>query len=263
MQPFSFVPAWPEAINFAANSEFMRPLYLLIITALFAAALAACRGPVQAKPGNDANGGRVDSAALIRQALRVIDSLKTSLQEGDLITRSDNDFESRTLQNFSTRDKSFSHSGLVFKEADGWVVYHAMTGAENPSGNCRRDPIDSFVNPMQKTGFGLFRYRLQPEEIQKLHGYVQDIHRKNIPFDVYFNLNNDDSLYCSELIWKGLQQATRGRVVLPTNLLYNFRPKAMGYKFKKLLFKEFRYVSIDNLYLNPYCTEIKRAQYFP
>ena len=203
-----------------------------------------------------------DSLARLQRARLQIDSIKNLLQNGDLVTRSDNDYESRVLQNFSPHDKTFSHSGLIFKEPDGWVVYHAMTGIENPSGSCRRDLLDSFANPAQKSGLGLFRYKLQPPETERLHQFMQEKHQQNIPFDITFNLHNDDSLYCSELIWKGLKSATRGRVVLPTQLLYNFRPKIMGYKYNQVLLKKFEYISIDNLYLNPFCKEIRRVDYF-
>ncbi len=225
---------------------------------------SACRGPVSARPAAEqaASSPAPDSIEMIRKARLVIDSIKTQLQDGDLVTRSDNDYESRILQNFSNADKSYSHSGLVFREAEGWVVYHAMTGAENPAGTCRRDLVDSFADPAQKNALGIFRYQLQSEEINRLHEYVQEIYKKKIPFDVTFNLQKDDSLYCSEMIWKGLRQSTRGRVILPTNLLYNFRPKIMGYKYNQVLLKKFEYVSIDNLFLNPYCREIRRIDYF-
>ncbi len=241
-----------------------RLMMLMVATCLSAAVSHSCRGPVSANPATAKKKAltAADSSDLIRKAWQVIDSIRSQLKDGDLVTRSDNDYESRILQNFSNGDKSYSHSGLVFREAEGWVVYHAMTGAENPAGTCRRDPLDSFAHPGEKNALGLFRYSLQPDEISRLHQYVQEVHQKNIPFDVTFNLNSNDSLYCSELIWKGLRISTRERVVLPTNLLYNFRPKIMGYKYNQVLLKKFEYVSIDNLYLNPFCTEIRRVNYF-
>jgi len=199
---------------------------------------------------------------VINDSIRTeIKDAKKMLQDGDLVTRSDDDFESLTLQNFSNTDRSYSHSGIAFKEDSSIVIYHAMTGAENPAGTCRRDPFDSFVNPGKKTGFGIFRYQLAGKEKEKLHAILKQNHLAKTPFDLTFNINSDDSLYCSEMIYKGLKKATNGRIVLPTTVLTNFHPKIMGYKYNRTFLKKFEYISLDNLYLNPFCKEVVRVKY--
>jgi uncharacterized protein YycO len=202
-----------------------------------------------------------NSAVISKQVWKDVAAAEKMLQDGDLVTRSDDDFESITLQNFSNTDRTYSHSGIAFKEDSGFVVYHSMTGAENPSGSCRKDPIDSFVNPVKKTGFGIFRYALSAHEKEQLHAIVKHNHQVGIPFDVTFNINSDDSLYCSEMIYKGLKAATNNRIVLPVTLLKNFRPKIMGYKYNQAFLKKFEYISIDNLYLNSFCKEVIRVKY--
>lgn len=190
-----------------------------------------------------------------------IKSSKKLLEDGDLVTRSDDDFESLTLMNFSQKEKSYSHSGIVFKEDSDYYVYHSMTGAENPEGLCRRDPFDSFVNPLKKTGFGIFKYQLSLAETDRLHTFFKKNHAAKIPFDIYFNLATDDSMYCSELIYKGLKEATGGRVILPTTVIKNYRPKILGHRYNNRFFKTFEYIAIDDLYLNRFCKEIKRVKY--
>ena len=184
-----------------------------------------------------------------------------SLSDGCLVLRSDNDYESLTLMNFSKREKLYSHAGIVFKEDSGWMVYHSMTGVENPSGAVRKDPYSSFVDPDKKTGFGLYRYAISSDEIQKLHEQFKAGLAKKIPFDIRFNLLTDDSMYCSEMIYKSLRKVTDGRVVLPTSTIRNFKPKIMGYKLNHVFFKRFDYVGLDDLYLNPYCKKIMSAKY--
>lgn len=191
----------------------------------------------------------------------VIDKGRALLQDGDLVMRSDNDFESLTLQNFSDSDRTYSHAGIAFKENGQFMVYHSMTGSENPSGLVRKDPFDSFVSPERKTGFGIFRYGVSGEEKEKLHAVLKENISKKIPFDVTFSLRTDDSLYCSEMIYKALKTSTGGRVVLPTSTLKNFQPKILGYKYKNVFLKRYEYISLDNLYLNPFCKEILRVTY--
>ena len=104
-----------------------------------------------------------------------IANAKKLLQDGQLITRSDNDFESLIMQNFSRKERVYSHSGIVFKEDSGYMVYHCMGGSENPEGAFRRDSFDSFVNPLQKTGFGIFQYQLSALEADKVHAITEGL----------------------------------------------------------------------------------------
>jgi len=195
------------------------------------------------------------------KALLEISQAKKLLKDAALVTRSDNDFESLTLQNFSKREQSYSHSGVAFLEDGQYVVYHSMTGHENPDGLCRRDPFDSFVNPAGKTGLGIFQYQLSDPEKERLHHIMKTNYSTKLPFDLVFNLKTNDSMYCSEMIFKGLKAATNGRVVLPSSYIKNFKPKIMGYKASSTFFKQFEYIGIDDLYLNPFCKEVIRVKY--
>ena len=171
-----------------------KTFWYVFVLAAVTAGVNACRG--KQTEASVSVQEKKDSPAIKLPApadYAAIDSAKQLIQDGDLITRSDNDFESLTLQNFSNTDRSYSHSGIAFHEGSELVVYHSMTGAENPSGSCRRDPADSFVNPLQKTGFGIFRYPLSAAEKEKFHRILKDNHARKIPFDITFNLHSDDS----------------------------------------------------------------------
>lgn len=203
-----------------------------------------------------------DSVAIkTKQALIKIKAAKDFLKDGQLITRSDNDFESMILQNFSRRERVYSHSGIVFKEDSVYMVYHCMGGEENPDGASKKEPFDSFVNPLQKIAFGIFQYQLLAQETDSLHRILKSYYQKKIPFDGSFNLKTTDSLYCSEMIWRALHDATSGRLNIPSSHIDNFKPKIMGYKYNSLFFERFEFIGIDDLYLNAFCKEITRVNY--
>jgi len=229
-------------------------LYLLLIAGCLQACTENNKQTVNLTT-NDSSGIKANIQSLVN-----IKQASLLLKDGDLVTRSDDDFESLALQNFSQKDRTYSHSGIAFKEDSGFMIYHCMAGVENPDGACRKEPFDSFVNPIKKTGFGIFQYQLSTAETERLHLVMQQNYQSNKPFDISFNLNTDDSLYCSEMISKGLQQATKGRVKIPTSFLHNFTPKIMGYQTKRF-FKTFEYIGIDDLYINPFCKEIIRVKY--
>ena len=222
----------------------------ILVVAIFI--LASCHQKNK-QPDNKSEDKKIALAAIIHA--------KKLLRDGMLVTRSDDDFESLTLQNFSTKERVYSHSGIVLKEDIGYVVYHCMTGIENPDGIMRRQPFDSFVTPLQKTGFGIFQYQLSNVEINHFRQLVQRDFIAKTPFDNSFNLLTDDSLYCTEMIYKNLKTATNRRVILPTSILHNFKPKIIGYKFSKAFYKKFEYIGMDDLYINSFCKEILRVKY--
>ncbi len=195
------------------------------------------------------------------KALAAISKAKSLLTDGALITRSDDDFESLTWQNFNQKEQAFSHAGIAFLEHGQYVVYNPMAGFENPDGKLRREPFDSFVSPYAKKSMGIFQYQLSAKEISALHDVIRKFYTDKNPFDMKFDLKTDDSLYCSEMIYKGLKAATNGRIELPHSYLENYKPKVFGYKFSNEFLKKADYIGIDDLYLNPFCKELIRIKY--
>ena len=184
---------------------------------------------------------------------------KAKIKDGDLIMRSDDDLVSESLRGMSKTDKTFSHSGIAFIENGGVYVYNNMAGIENKSEQMMREPFDSFVSPVRKDGFGIFRYQLSDDERVKIHDIIKELYDKKLLFDKSFDLKTDDKQYCSEMIYKALKKATDNRIVLPTSKVQNF--KLRDPKYKGMMLKEFEYVALDNLFLNQYTTQIVRISY--
>ncbi|MEP7110992.1 MAG: hypothetical protein ABI760_23555 [Ferruginibacter sp.] len=247
----------PKHTTCSTNSRFAAEMgaviFLLFLTIVnYSCREAGSKGERLAGPGAVSAHLKFDDL-IIKGKLLILD--------GDLLTRSDDDFESLSLQNFSQKDRTYSHSGIVFKEDNTWFVYHCMAGPENPGASIEREPFNSFVNPVKKTGFGIFRYRISPSEISDLHNLYKKYYAEKLPFDKSFNLKNDDSMYCSEIIYKSLKKVTNNRVILPTSSLTNFKPKTTSGHFKNAFFKKFEYVGIDDLYMNAFCIAIFSVQY--
>ncbi len=184
---------------------------------------------------------------------------KQQVKNGDLLERVDDDMVSESMRNFSKKDKSFSHCGIAFIEDGDVYVYNNMAGEENKSEKMMREPYDSFVSPHKKSGFGIFRYNLADSEIARLHEITKSNYAAGLRFDKTFDLKTDDKMYCAEMVLKFLKTATANRIVIPTTKLYNYRVRDP--KYKGLVLKEFEYVGLDDLYLNPFCTEIRRVTY--
>lgn len=190
---------------------------------------------------------------------QMVKAKKLLVKDGDLITRSGSDVISNSLRNFNKKDKSYSHSGIVFIEQGEMFVYHTLSGDENPTDKMMREPFDSFCNPYKKTGIGIFRYDIDEAERSRLQALLKNYYKKEMRFDKIFDLKDDSKMYCAEIIMKCLKKCTDDRVILPTTIVRNFRPKDPAFNNKIL--KEFEYIAVDNLYLNSNCKEIARVKF--
>jgi len=110
-----------------------------------------------------------------------------------------------------------------------------------------------------RSASGIFRYKLTPDEINCMHSSFREMEKKHLPFDKYFNLADDDKQYCSEAIAKSLKKCTNNRVQIPVTERKNFKTKNVNYHH--LNGKTLNYISIDNLYLNPFCEPVKKFTY--
>lgn len=211
------------------------------------------------KEKNTALENASDPALKKKQWWAEVNQSKLLVKDGDVITRAGSDMISNSLRNFNKQDKAYSHSGIALVENGEVYVYHTLTGEENKTDKMMREPFDSFCNPEKKNGFGIFRYKLDEPERSRFDSLLRHYYQSGMRFDRNFDLKSDSAMYCAEVIYKCLKQSTGNRIILPTTVVKNFKVKDPGYNGKVL--KEFEYVAPDNLYMNPYCTEIKRIQF--
>ena len=193
---------------------------------IFATTISSCNNP-SAQPKDISTIVIEKYNIAYQEALDSIASAKKYIHDGDLICRTGFDFVSQSLQNFSVTDKTYSHSGLAFIENGQIMVYHSIAGMdENPDETFRKEPLDSFVNPARKKCFGIFRYKLSPQEVIDLGLAFKDLERRKVKFDKMFNLKDDDKQYCSEAIAKALKKCTNNRIIIPTTIRDNFHVRA-------------------------------------
>ena len=186
-----------------------------------------------------------DSIAEAQRINAALDSVylkKKLVMSGDLILRTGKDFTSETFRKLSLKDKTYSHCGIASIENDSVFVYHAIGGEWNPNQKLRRDPFEIFCNPFENRGFGIFRYNFNSTEKVKLINLVQSLFSLGIEFDMQFDLSSNDKMYCSEFVYKAVEQATENKIKLSTT--------AYG---------KVQFISVDNLFINPECKEIQRT----
>jgi hypothetical protein len=175
-----------------------------------------------------------------------IDSVKQLARNGDLVFRNGIDDVSRAARSMNRFDTSYSHCGILFRENDSLFVYHAIGGHYNPSQKLRRDPIDSFVFPPESDRLAIYRYELDIDQTDSLRKVVTAHYSNGLKFDLYFDFLSDEKMYCSEFVFKCLNQSLSGSL----SSIIQAREWPFG-------------VSPDDLFLSKKSRLVKRVDFLP
>lgn len=139
------------------------------------------------------------------RAFTSIREAKATVLTGDLIMRTGNDFTSDVMKKLSVHDKTYSHCGIASLENDTLFVYHAIGGDWNPDQKIRKDPFELFCNPFDNKGFGIYRYQLNQENLDRFVNTARKYYVQEVTFDMRFDLATDDQIYCTEYIFKSMK----------------------------------------------------------
>ena len=121
--------------------------------------------------------------------------IRPLLKNGDVILRSGVGLWSEMIRSRNTRDKRFSHVGIVSIDPDGAChVIHAEADDLTGSGEVFLDPLEHFVDVSTEIGIGRL-HRSDPDALAEAAKTF--IGR---PFDLEFNSKDDSAVYCTELV---------------------------------------------------------------
>jgi len=199
---------------------------------LFVLVLSGC-STTEKKPA------RVFSANYISRSTRQIDAAENKLKNGDIIFRNGNDDVSEVARQMNRKDSSWSHCGILFIENDSVVVYHALGGEYNPDMKLMREPLQLFCNPRENLAFGVYRFPLDSGQLYLLTQQVKKHYRNGLKFDLFFNFDTDEFMYCTEFVFKSLNFSLGGK------LTPSLRTDTIPYG-----------VTTDDIFLHPDCKPV-------
>jgi len=101
-------------------------------------------------------------------------------------------------------ESPYSHCGIVAQRQGQWVVYEAFRSVEASS-------LKEVIFRGRNQGFAI--YRLVPEKRSHVPAMIRNLQEYlGRPYDVRYRMD-DESLYCTELIFKAYQRATGGEAL--------------------------------------------------
>lgn len=190
---------------------------------------------------------KADSIAheqLIKRACVQLAGIRHLIRNGDLVTRTGNDFTSESIRSLNRRDKTYSHCGIASIEHDSIFIYHALGGDFNPDQKIRRDPFELFAEPYSNKGTGIFRFHLPDSITASFAAAARRYYQSDITFDMDFNLLTDNKMYCSEFVYKSLLKGSK--------LKLHFNLSRIG---------DFEFIGVDDLCLHPDCKPMAQIVY--
>jgi len=107
---------------------------------------------------------------------------------------------------FSDNDDGFGHVGLVARAPDGsLVVIHAGGDPASRQGRVQETPLTDFLAYARSAA--LYRPRVDDRTSAAAVSYARAAAARSAPFDGAFELESEDRLYCTELLWRALSEA--------------------------------------------------------
>jgi hypothetical protein len=168
----------------------------------------------------------------------------SKIRDGDLVVRCGRDFTSNALCKLNRRNNQYSHCGLVRIEENNPFVYHAMGGEFNPDQALMREAFVDFVNPEHEIRFALFRLDSSQVNMKAILEQLEKDYQHKLAFDMAFDLNTTDRMYCSEWV---------------AHCLSKGHSNAQPFHISKIGEKAF--IGVDDLFLHPTFREILAVSY--
>ena len=137
-------------------------------------------------------------AAATAQAQLAPDTLP-ALEAGDLLFKgAETGAGTRLAAGWSLGDKRWGHVGIVVD--GGQSVIHADTGEPGEVGAVRKVTLADFLADVET--LGIYEIDLTGEARATYLAFAESA--VGLPFDHGFSVRSENSLYCSELVWRAM-----------------------------------------------------------
>lgn len=132
-----------------------------------------------------------------------------ALQNGDLVFRRGHGFWTRHFVNCSTREKRFSHVGVIHCLSNRFEIIHSEADDYSGVGSVKRSDWASFFKDSSE--MCVFRYRGERAVRDRIAGEAQNL--LGVPFDPFFDMGETNSLYCTEMVRIAVNKAVQKELI--------------------------------------------------
>lgn len=138
-----------------------------------------------------------------------------NLKSGDVVLRLGNGYFSSIFKNYASKEKKYSHIGIISIEDNVAYVYHSEAREFTGVGRVKRESLAAFLNDIVVFDF----FRLNKESASNINVVAQNYYITKTPFDLDFNTYDDSELYCAELVANAINSGNKSPLIRPTIML--------------------------------------------
>ena len=138
-------------------------------------------------------------------------------ENGDIICRLGNGVFSKWFKEASTREKIYSHAGIIKIENDSVFVIHAEASEFTGIGFVQKENIQTFLKGVQT--WALFRLPVEDSIKNNIAENADFYFRRNTSFDLDFDSSCDEKVYCTQLIALAVNKALDDKLIKPNLIL--------------------------------------------
>lgn len=140
------------------------------------------------------------------------------LKPGDIIMRRGRGFFSDNIIRSLNDSAAVSHVALLNKKNDEWQVIHSISRLLSETNGIQTQALKDFHRHSRPGSTIIVRYRSTDSEIEKMIQKAENLLALQLPFDNSFNLENNSSIYCSELIYRILPEEFQTGALILRNM---------------------------------------------
>jgi len=131
------------------------------------------------------------------------------IEVGDLVTRRGQGFWTQKFVDFSTREKRFSHVGIVVSNKIDVIIAHAEAGDFSGIGNVYLQNWKGFCKDARE--LAIFRYEGESSVREAIA--LEALKMVGVPFDPFFDMQDTNKLYCTEMVRIAINNGAQTNVV--------------------------------------------------
>lgn len=127
------------------------------------------------------------------------------LQDGDIIIRKGFGYVSNKIADILNEPYNVSHCGVIYRPTPIAmpVVIHSVSSTLSDIDGVQRCNIQKFAHESEANSIIVVRYKDTAQHSAKIIATeAQRLLLRNLPFDNSFDLTDSSKIYCTELVWK-------------------------------------------------------------
>jgi uncharacterized protein YycO len=139
-----------------------------------------------------------------RSAYALPEEALSRIQPGDIIMRRGYGVLSNMIATRINTENGLTHCGIVVRYKGDLHVVHTLSSSVSDRDGVQMHALPAFIRSSHPGSIAVSRIRFEEAREALIDGAWQYL-RARAPFDHSFDLFDDTSLYCSELIWRCLK----------------------------------------------------------